>query len=309
MPNYTLTSSTETGAETLTVIYDNGDCVPVKDTHPNFSKIEALLRSRESTDQEIKMLVNAIYSVGERLSKITDRVSYTDNNVFFDNDPLREELKDVLLEAIKADDNKKFTSLARFLEKTKENPSQQSVDDLYRWIIAGSLIIYPDGDFGAYKGVKLTSAGEPVSINAGPAIVDGIAFNGYVPNNVGSTIEMPRSQVNADSNVACSTGLHAGTHEYAAEFARGMLLLVKINPRDVVSVPSDSNGSKLRVSRYVVLETIEHKLKSSYYGSYDEDEEDYPDEYYDSEEDEDYEYDDDDDDCDCDCAFCLDEED
>jgi hypothetical protein len=43
------------------------------------------------------------------------------------------------------------------------------------------------------------------------------------------------------------------------------MLLVEINPRDVVSVPSDSSFQKLRVSRYKVIEHIEGRQESNYY--------------------------------------------
>ena len=73
-------------------------------------------------------------------------------------------------------------------------------------------------------------------------------------------MEFSRSKVVANSSIGCAVGLHAGTHEYASGFAQGKLVLVKINPRDVVSVPTDCDAQKLRVCRYEVLEEVQEKV-------------------------------------------------
>ncbi len=68
---------------------------------------------------------------------------------------------------------------------------------------------------------------------------------------------MPRSKVDDDTSAGCSTGLHAGTYRYASGFAQGRLLTVEINPRDVVSVPTDSDYQKIRTCRYTVVGVTE----------------------------------------------------
>jgi mRNA-degrading endonuclease RelE of RelBE toxin-antitoxin system len=79
-----------------------------------------------------------------------------------------------------------------------------------------------------------------------------------------------------DPSTGCASGLHAGTYEYAKMYASGALLKVVINPRDVVSVPTDSDAQKLRVSRYRVVETIDAPETLPVVGGYDyEDEYDY----------------------------------
>ena len=63
---------------------------------------------------------------------------------------------------------------------------------------------------------------------------------------------MPRGEVQHDPESGCSTGLHVGTYAYAQGYARAALLTVHVNPRDVVSVPTDCDAEKMRVCRYVV---------------------------------------------------------
>jgi hypothetical protein len=62
---------------------------------------------------------------------------------------------------------------------------------------------------------------------------------------------MARDLVNDDRNSACSVGLHVGTFGYAESFAEQMLVVL-VDPADVVSVPTDSNAQKMRVCRLYV---------------------------------------------------------
>jgi hypothetical protein len=66
--------------------------------------------------------------------------------------------------------------------------------------------------------------------------------------------------------VGCHTGLHAGTWDYATTFSGDTLLLVKVNPRDVVSVPTDCNWQKIRTCRYTVVDVVTERVGGSFYG-------------------------------------------
>ena len=124
----------------------------------------------------------------------------------------------------------------------------------------------PEGNFLAYKGVNEDFTDK---------------YSGKFDNSVGNVLEMRRNGVCDDANMGCSSGFHAGSYEYAKGYASGggNLLVVEINPADVVSVPHDCNCQKLRTSKYKVVsvyETIErpaleHELyDSSYDEEYDE---------------------------------------
>ena len=72
--------------------------------------------------------------------------------------------------------------------------------------------------------------------------------------------------------------------EYASTFGGpdARLVIVKINPADVVSVPKDCDCQKLRTSRYEVVKDFEQVYKkplntefSDYDEDYDDEEEDY----------------------------------
>ena len=73
---------------------------------------------------------------------------------------------------------------------------------------------------------------------------------------------MDRDKVDPDSNQTCSTGLHAAAFEYADgmyQGGSGILVEVKINPENVVAVPTDYNEQKMRVCEYIVIRECEGK--------------------------------------------------
>jgi len=80
---------------------------------------------------------------------------------------------------------------------------------------------------------------------------------------------MARNKVDDDKNIGCSYGFHAGTLEYATGFAcsNDKLVLVEIDPADVVSIPTDCNFQKLRTCRYKVVAEYERPLEEQVYQS------------------------------------------
>jgi hypothetical protein len=72
-------------------------------------------------------------------------------------------------------------------------------------------------------------------------------------NSVGEIVEMERNEVDDNKDRTCSTGLHFCSQDYLNHFGGERVVIVKINPRDVVSIPSDYNDSKGRACRYEVV--------------------------------------------------------
>lgn len=276
--------------KSLALFYADGDSETIPETHVSFQPIIDLLLSGSATDEDVRDLTKVLETVARKMSALSERVSIDGTEVYFDGDPLAGELTEVI-KGLFAEGNTNFRPLVNFLEKCKQNPSHQSIDDLYRWIKKGDLVIDPDGDIIAYKGVGKDKNGVSQSIHKGNAFVDGVEFHGHIPNAPGSVVSMARSLVVDDPHIGCSIGLHAGTHDYAMTFLtwnnETRMILVKINPRDVVSVPVDEQDRKMRVARYTVLTEIEARLKTAYFQpelEEDETEEDYF-------EDDDYDYD------------------
>jgi len=69
---------------------------------------------------------------------------------------------------------------------------------------------------------------------------------------------MPRNEVDDNRERTCSYGYHAAAYDYAKGFMSSgdRLVAVKINPADVVSIPSDYGNQKLRCTYYEVLHEV-----------------------------------------------------
>jgi hypothetical protein len=68
---------------------------------------------------------------------------------------------------------------------------------------------------------------------------------------------MERNLVDDDQNRTCSTGLHFCSKDYLNHFGGERIVILKINPRDVVSIPNDYNDSKGRCARYEIVDEID----------------------------------------------------
>lgn len=146
--------------------------------------------------------------------------------------------------------------LGKFFARLGENPNIHSQDNLFDWLGSkdNSLRITDDGMIVGYRG--LTSGF--MSRNHGYAIVNGeVSPDGPVDNHIGNTVEMPRHMVNHDPRQGCSFGLHVGTNGYATGWASGgKVVVVLVDPADVVSVPTDCGAAKMRVCKYKVVAEV-----------------------------------------------------
>lgn len=255
------------GVETTTVIFSDGTVKPFEQSHPTYDALVTALRSNAS-EEEILHLATPALGVGKELMELSERVVYDNGNIFFDGDVLDNSLATHIIKILQEGGGRaKYASLVAFLEKAYTNPDRKAVEGLYDFIVRYGITIAPDGDFIAYKGVDENA----YSIHSGYGIVDGVVFErAKLKNDVGSVVTIPRSKVDPNQLHGCSTGLHAGSHAYASSFAP-LLLTVKINPRDVVSVPHDFDFQKIRTCRYVVIAHTKQEIKSAVYSYADND--------------------------------------
>lgn len=127
-----------------------------------------------------------------------------------------------------------------FMHNLLKNPSKRSVDELYGFLEKNNLPITPDGHFLAYKKVR----NDFMDIHSGTML-----------NAPGTIVEMERFKVDDNKDKTCSTGLHFCGMSYLDHFggSDSRTVIVKIDPADVVSIPSDYNGAKGRACRYEVI--------------------------------------------------------
>ena len=150
----------------------------------------------------------------------------------------------------------------KFWLNIQDNPSASSVRELYEFLAYKELPITEDGCFLAYKGLE--SDFWSISGNKQTKVVKGtVDANGRILNTVGAEIEVKRHDVDDNRDNHCSFGLHVGSLDYARGFARGVVVVVKVNPKDVVSVPTDYSCQKCRVSAYKVVSLFEQEIQAA----------------------------------------------
>lgn len=255
---------TSEGRSTIVIIDEDGNPRTITDSHPNYVRIaEALLHGGD--DPAIMVWLDAS-AAG---AFVDGRVTISDGVLHFDGDPVYNGLSDVIMRYRR--EGRDTANLIRFMERLSANPSRRSREQLFQWTQAKDMTIDADGYIIGYKGVSA----DLLSMTAGTAAVDGVEVTGNIPNEIGTVISMPRSEVQDDHTVGCSTGLHVGSWGYASSFGP-VTLEVRIDPADVVSVPSDCSFQKMRCCRYEVIAVHESDEDDLYDyepdATYDEDE-------------------------------------
>lgn len=228
-----------TDAGNIVFISDNTSyTIPVSHILYDQAK-EALKTEDEETLLRISKQTNVPQKIVEQVK--SDRVQFLNGSIVVDGEMLDTSLTRRILEM--QQEGYKTDSFVAFLKNLVENPSRSSVYQLYDFLKNKGLPITTDGCFLGYKAVGLD-------------FLD--LYSKTIKNDVGSIVEVPRNKVDDNPSNECSWGLHVGTFEYAKGYGanRGILLLVKVNPRDCVSVPSH-DVHKLRVCRYEVVKVYE----------------------------------------------------
>ena len=140
------------------------------------------------------------------------------------------------------------THIFKFVIRLQNNPSRRAVQELYKFLEHKNLGISVNGNLIAYKAVRNNYTDK---------------HTGSFDNSIGNVLEMSRNQVDDDKDNGCSYGFHAGSLKYATEFAsdNDRVVLVEIDPADVVSIPTDCEFQKLRTCKYKVISEFERPLE------------------------------------------------
>lgn len=177
-------------------------------------------------------------------------IEIRDGLVYDGDTPLPSQLSERILKF--RDEGLPFGPLFKFWENLKKNPSFNSRQALFAFLEHNGHPLTEEGEFIAYRGLREDFKDR---------------HTGKFDNSPGQVLEMPREQVDDNPNNTCSHGLHVACFDYAKEFASGgKLVEVKVNPADVVTVPTDYNGTKMRVCRFEVVREVESMNGDTLYG-------------------------------------------
>lgn len=202
-------------------------------THVSYQKVVDAIKAGEwDTVKSIIDPVKVVLNYGQ------GNISIQGDQLFWKGEPFAGILATRMISMLQ--EGFSIEPMVLFMHNLLKNPSKRSVDELYGFLEKNSLPITPDGYFLAYKKVR----DDFMDIHSGTML-----------NAPGTVVEMERYKVDDNKDQTCSTGLHFCGMSYLSHFGSDSdrTVIVKIDPADVVSIPSDYNGAKGRACRYEVI--------------------------------------------------------
>tara|TARA_R110002020_G_scaffold103752_3_gene243104 strand:- start:15260 stop:16132 length:873 start_codon:yes stop_codon:yes gene_type:complete len=224
-------------------------------SHPSYERLVTYLKSDNVEYFE------AAYDVISRINDFCEGyVSCSSNKMTWDGIPMPDMFTDRILDMLQ--EGFPFEPMLNFLDNISQNPSDHAIVELFDFMDNKHMPITSDGCFLAYKAVD-------------EEFKD--LWSHSFDNSVGSTCEVPRSDVDSNRDRGCSNGLHVGAIDYAAQYGGidlkdrdddddgNNIVICKVNPMDVVSVPTCSRFQKLRCCKYEVVSLFQDKFDSVVY--------------------------------------------
>jgi hypothetical protein len=210
-------------------------------SHPNYDKLITYLKNNNVEYFE------ACYDIISHVNAFCEGyVNCNDGSLTWDGIKMPDMFTGTILDMIKQ--GFPFEPMLNFLDNLSQNPSDHAVIELFDFMENKNMPITGDGCFLAYKAVREDYKD---------------IYSGTFNNSVGSVCEVVRSKVDSNRDNGCGAGLHVGAIDYAKSYGGidfdndndggNRLMICKVNPRDVVSVPSDHKFQKLRTCRYEVV--------------------------------------------------------
>lgn len=241
-------------------LFIKGRGVTIAADHINFKKVVSKLENGDDNADEFMNLIDVVKSLGAQRTE-PEVVARGKHDVTFDvasgtlkyrGYPLSGYIATKALELHRTGAPKPLLKFLAFLENLYQNPRSSIAERLYRFLEVGNMPLTDDGYFLAYKKVR----GDWKDIHSGT-----------MDNSIGKILEMPRVLVNDKDTETCSTGLHFCSYAYLDQFrsnnsSTDRVVVLKINPADVVSIPTDYNDTKGRTCKYEVLSEITMEAKA-----------------------------------------------
>jgi len=246
--------------------YVSGQPYSLDRSAPGYAELKALVQTNDPDVDKCIALTNPITAIASAVETAIAAdylprgvVGVTRNTITYNGEPLHGVLIDRIFDVMA--DGFDVMPWVRFVENLMMNPADFARDELYLWLENSDLPITEDGHFLAYKMVR----SDFTSLHGGE-----------VDNTPGTIVSMPRQDVDPIRDHLCSTGLHFCSKSYlpaAYDTSSGNpIVLLKVNPADVVSIPSDYGNSKGRAWKYEVLQTVDFDMERKWSAVYVDDE-------------------------------------
>ena len=240
----------------ITVVIDNKIHTFSK-THVCFERLKEAIKTDDWDG--VKDLIEPKKAV---LNYGKGHIEIQGENLFWKGEAMHNALATKIVEMLR--DGFPIEPMVLFMENLMQNPSRRAVTELYGFLEKGELPITPDGHFLTYKRVRDTYfdvhsnsvLNKPANLMSDNEVAALPLVAGQVTVDIEdgvTVVTMERNAVDDDKDRTCSSGLHFCSKDYLGCFGGERIMILKINPRDVVSIPSDYNDSKGRACRYEVI--------------------------------------------------------
>ena len=218
----------------ITVVVKN-QVRTVPKNNPNFKALADHLRQKTHDVEKIKEMLDLKRFIAKAMH---GRVQISDTEVRLAGKPINNVVADRILDLMREGHDVEIMSM--FLDRLMNNPLETAQNELLLWLEAGAMPLTEDGCFLAFKAVRGDYKDK---------------HTGTLDNSVGKVVSMPRERVDANRHNECSQGLHFCSPGYLSSFAvKGdPIMILKIDPADVVAIPIDYKNQKGRAWRYEVV--------------------------------------------------------
>ena len=256
----------------LTLILD-GKSASVGSDHPNFKAIRNGLRDKSADELCVLVDLNVVAEKAAIWAQdlTSGHVTINNGTIYYDDKAVDESLTAEVAQLQGA--GMPVVGMFKFIGRLYNNMSYRARHELLAFMQRNGLTIDSEGFLIAYKAVTADYMDK---------------WHGTIKYAVGSEISMDRGEVDDNDSKACSKGLHAGALSYVYWYGNGddRIIIVRIDPADVVCVPKASDCRKLRCCRLVVIGDYDGEFKHTVYDVDKSVEERYEDEYEEDDKDE-----------------------
>jgi transcriptional regulator with XRE-family HTH domain len=206
----------------------------VQASHPTFSRLVRALKRKEWA--RVPKLISLAQMIAD---KSQGAVEVKKEGIYYKGVLIDNSLTKRILQIMK--EGKPISAMLKFMDNLYQNPESFAIHELYDWLAGCNLPITDDGCFMAYKRVRSDYKD---------------CYTGTIDNSVGQIVFIPRTAVCKDRQQTCAYGLHFCSIAYLPNYPGDKIMQVKINPKDVVSIPVDYDYSKGRTWMYEVVKEI-----------------------------------------------------
>ena len=215
----------------------NGSMEVLNNEHPHFEDIVAALTEERWND------VFPLLDIRSKLiGFVYKQLEFKNDTLYHEGKELDGKLVEFIIKMVTAG-AKDIQPFMRFLHKLLKNPSARAQQELYGFLASGKIPLNKRGNILTYKRINTNWTD---------------CHSSTVSNKIGETVTMERAKVDDRQDVTCSRGLHVCSYSYLSSFGGGRTVICEVNPKDVVSIPTDYSNAKMRCCKYTILKEIKN---------------------------------------------------